>query len=57
MVAGVLTDRTERRVQVALPGGELHIEWHEDEHVFMTGPVAEVFTGQAPDHLVAAART
>ncbi len=56
VVAGVLTDRTERQVQVELLGGELQIEWHEDEHVFMTGPATEVFSGRVNDQLVAAAR-
>ena len=29
-----------------LPGGDLCLEWREDtNHVFMTGPAAEVFTG------------
>ncbi|MCK8783772.1 diaminopimelate epimerase [Roseomonas sp. NAR14] len=35
-----------RRATVALPGGELVIEWREtDGHVLMTGPVATAFTG------------
>ena len=28
-----------------LAGGELLIEWKEDNHVYMTGPAAEVFEG------------
>ena len=56
VVAAVLTDRTERQVQVELPGGELQIEWHEDDHVFMTGPATEVFSGRVNDQLVASAR-
>jgi diaminopimelate epimerase len=40
--AAVVTARkglTERDVVVALPGGELDIEWHEaDGHILMTGP-------------------
>ena len=56
VVASVVTDRTERQVQVELPGGELQIEWHEDEHVFMTGPATEVFSGQVDDQLIAPAR-
>ena len=27
-------------------GGELEIEWREDGHVLMTGPVATAFTGE-----------
>jgi len=44
-VAGAITGRTARRVCTALPGGELHIEWSENDHVYMTGPAEEVFTG------------
>jgi diaminopimelate epimerase len=46
-VAGVLTRRTGRAVQVQLLGGKLDIEWNEaDNHVYMTGPAVEVFTGE-----------
>jgi diaminopimelate epimerase len=49
-VAGVLTGRTDRKVAVHLPGGDLRIEWNEsDGHVYMTGPAVEVFTGQWND--------
>ncbi|MEX2309905.1 MAG: diaminopimelate epimerase, partial [Pirellulales bacterium] len=45
-VAGVLTGRTGRSVQIHLRGGDLDIEWNEaDNHVYMTGPAVEVFTG------------
>jgi diaminopimelate epimerase len=48
-VAGVLTGRSERRVTVKLLGGDLQIEWNEsDNHVYMTGPAAEVFSGEWP---------
>jgi diaminopimelate epimerase len=48
-VAGVLTKRTERRIRVKLLGGELQLEWDEaTNHVFMTGPAVEVFTGEWP---------
>ncbi len=45
-VAGVLTSRTDRRLKVQLPGGELELEWAKDDHVYMTGPAVEVFSGQ-----------
>jgi diaminopimelate epimerase len=46
-VAGVLTDRTGRKLLAHLPGGDLHLEWCEsDNHVFMTGSATEVFTGE-----------
>jgi diaminopimelate epimerase len=44
-VAAFLKGHTGRRVNVALAGGELLIEWKEDNHVYMTGPAAEVFEG------------
>ncbi len=46
-VAGVLTGRTDRRLLAHLPGGDLELEWREaDDHVYMTGPAAEVFSGE-----------
>jgi len=45
-VAGVLTDRSGRKVLAHLPGGDLDLEWSEaDNHVYMTGPATEVFSG------------
>lgn len=46
LVASVLNGVTDRQATVSLKGGELFIEWDEaDNHVYMTGPAAEVFTG------------
>jgi diaminopimelate epimerase len=46
-VAGVLTGRTGRAVKIHLRGGDLSIEWKEsDNHVYMTGPAVEVFSGE-----------
>ena len=45
-VAAARLKRTERKVKVVLPGGDLTIEWRErDGHVLMTGPVEFEFTG------------
>ena len=45
-VAAARFRRTERKVHVTLPGGDLTIEWRErDDHVLMTGPVAFEFNG------------
>ena len=45
-VAGVLTGRTNRKLTNHLLGGTLHLEWNEStNHVFMTGPAVEVFSG------------
>jgi diaminopimelate epimerase len=46
-VAGVLTGRTDRRILAHLPGGDLELEWNADtNHVYMTGPAVEVFSGE-----------
>lgn len=46
VVAGVLTGKLDRSVLVHLPGGDLQIEWPEsNNHVYMTGPAVEVFSG------------
>ena len=46
-VAGVLTARTGRKLLAHLPGGDLELEWNEaDNHVYMTGPATEVFSGE-----------
>jgi diaminopimelate epimerase len=46
-VAGVLTGRTGRTILAHLPGGDLQLEWSEhDNHVRMTGPAVEVFSGE-----------
>jgi diaminopimelate epimerase len=44
-VAGARRGLTDRKVTVTLDGGDLIIEWREDNHVIMTGPVAESFVG------------
>lgn len=49
-VASALTGRTSREITAHLPGGDLHLEWREaDNHVYMTGPATEVFSGEWPD--------
>ncbi len=49
-VAGVLTGRTGRRVLIHLRGGDLELEWDQStNHVFMTGPATEVFSGEWPE--------
>ena len=45
-VAGVLAKKTARQILAHLPGGDLRLEWREaDNHVYMTGPATEVFSG------------
>lgn len=46
-VAGALSGRSGRSVIAHLPGGDLRLEWKEqDNHVYMTGPATEVFSGE-----------
>ncbi len=37
---------TGRTVTITLDGGKLEIDWRDDDHVMMTGPVATSFTGE-----------
>jgi diaminopimelate epimerase len=47
-VVSMLRGVVDRKVTLALRGGELEVEWaSNDAHVLMTGPAAEVFTGTA----------
>ena len=47
VVACILKGLTDREVLVHLVGGDLVIRWDEEtNHVFMTGPATEVFSGE-----------
>lgn len=45
LVAMSKLGQAERKATVLLPGGELLIEWRQNNHVFMTGPAEKVFEG------------
>ena len=45
-VAGALAGRTGRKILAHLPGGDLELDWADDNHAYMTGPAVEVFSGQ-----------
>lgn len=45
LVAAALTGRSPRANKVHLRGGTLEIEWRDDNHVMMTGPATQSFTG------------
>jgi diaminopimelate epimerase len=45
LVAAVLSCRTGRQATIELPGGDLLVRWHENEHVYLTGSAATSFTG------------
>ena len=38
VVNGARTRRTARAATVTVPGGDLHVEWRDDDHVVLTGP-------------------
>ncbi|HTN71574.1 MAG TPA: diaminopimelate epimerase [Methylomirabilota bacterium] len=44
-VAGVISGRTERDLTIHLKGGDLFIEWRDNNRVYMTGAAEEVFQG------------
>lgn len=51
LVAGVLTDRLDRSASIALPGGILEVEWSAaDNHIYISGPASEVYTGTIDTH-------
>jgi diaminopimelate epimerase len=45
-VAGGLTGQTSRQILAHLPGGDLELDWAANDHVYMTGPAVEVFSGE-----------
>ncbi|NHN28461.1 diaminopimelate epimerase [Paenibacillus agricola] len=46
LVASVLNGVSDRSATVSLKGGDLFIEWNEeDDHVYMTGPAEQVYAG------------
>ena len=52
VVAGIRKGLLQRRVTLHLDGGALDIEWLENGHVTMTGPIAHVFEGRlSPEFL------
>ncbi len=47
VVAAHLNGLSDKKARVMLAGGALDIEWAGNNHVYMTGPAEEVFTGSA----------
>jgi diaminopimelate epimerase len=54
-VAAARLRRAERTVTVTLPGGDLLLEWRDNDHVVMTGPVEHEYAGTFAPSLFAAA--
>lgn len=44
-VSGARTGRTHRKVRLTAPGGDITVEWREDDHVVLTGPAEWEFSG------------
>jgi len=53
LVAAVRRGLSERKAIVTVDGGDLEIEWRDDGHVIMTGPVVETFSGMLDRSLLA----
>lgn len=51
-VAAARRGLTDRCVETRMDGGTLRLEWREDGHVLMTGPVATSFRGQVDRKLL-----
>ncbi len=49
MVAARLLGLAGDALELRVPGGVLHLEWHGEGDVILTGPVEEVFRGVWPD--------
>jgi diaminopimelate epimerase len=46
LVCAARMDKTERKATVTLPGGDLVLDWREDNHIIMTGPAEWEFSGR-----------
>ena len=46
VVNGARTRRTARAATVTVPGGDLFVEWRDDDHVVLTGPSELEWTGR-----------
>ena len=46
LVNAARTKRTGRKATVTVPGGDLVVEWRDDDHVILTGPAEYEFSGE-----------
>lgn len=53
LVSAARTRRTGRSARVTLPGGDLFVQWRDDNHVVMTGPTELEHEGTFPPSLFA----
>ncbi len=54
LVAAARRGLTGRKAALAMDGGELTIEWRDDDHVIMTGPAVLAFSGVVDESLLSA---
>lgn len=45
-VASMINDKTERRINVQMPGGRIEVEWRADNEVVMTGRADIIYRGE-----------
>jgi diaminopimelate epimerase len=48
-VASMINEKTERRIKVLMPGGQIDVRWREDNEVLMTGRADIVYRGEFLD--------
>ena len=53
LVAATLQGLVPRRATVRFPGGDLVVEWADDDRVYLTGPATFVFEGELSDRWMA----
>lgn len=46
LAAGVLTGRLARKAKIQMPGGILDVEWKANGHLYFSGPVRYLFSGE-----------
>lgn len=51
-VAAARRSLTDRQVRVTLDGGDLRIDWRDDNHVLLTGPASKSFAGTLAPELL-----
>ncbi len=46
LAAAVLNGKSNRKATLHLLGGDLEIEWADNNHIYLTGPAEEIFSGE-----------
>lgn len=56
LVAAVRRKLSARRATIIMDGGEVIVEWRDDNHVLLIGPTSMVYRGELDDEFLAAVR-